>query len=125
MKKTFTKILSFCLSIAMILSVIVIGTVPAVAETPDEVQIEEIDDSTIIENANSLANGVQAYYKDITQQQYVGENQQMRFEYNLREKGNMQVASLKDKEGNSYFENSFDATCILPYSRKLYSKRIC
>lgn len=121
MKKKSTKSLSLILAFAMVIPMLCMGTLPAVAEDSTLGQVTPIDESLIIENADSLTNGAQAYYKDATKTHFVGENQQMRFEYALREKGNMQVTSLKDKDENSYFENSFDAFVTLNNGARNYA----
>ena len=124
MKTTSKRLLSMMLSLAMVIPAFAFGSIPAVAVSPEAQSTEEVqsvDDSTIIEKSDSLVNGVQAYYKNASKQFYVGENQQMYFEYSLREKGNMQISSLTDKEGNVYIANTLDAFVTLNGGMRNYA----
>lgn len=116
MKSRIIKAGSAMLSLAMLLPTLCVGALPVTAlneSSGTQVEINAVDSSLIIENADSLANGVQAYYKDASKNYFYAENQKMYLEYNLREDGNMQVSSLNDKDGNPYFVNSLDAFAVV------------
>ncbi len=122
MRKRPTKLLSLLMTVAMALPIFCIGTLPALAEE----RIVDVDEANtaIVENANSLANGVQAYFKDPSRNYFIVENQQMKFEYNLRdleESKKMQLVYLKDKAGNSYIENTMDAFVVTKGGETLYA----
>ncbi len=118
MKKFSTRILTVTLSIAMLLSSFCIGVLPAVAAG----EITPIDESVIIENADSLANGVQAYFADENREQFIVKNQQMNLTYELNAEGNKQVASLTTKDGTkTYIENTMDAFVTIDGKDRIYA----
>ena len=120
MKKMSVRLTSVLLALAMLASTVSLGIIPVAAA--EERQTTNVDSSTIIENADSLANGVQAYFKDADRDNFIVENQQMKFEYNLREEKNMLLAYLKDKAGNSYIENTLDAFVVMSgESERIYA----
>ena len=68
----------------------------------------ECDDALIIEGAEKLANGVNAYYTDGNRLGFVTENQNMKLTYSNDMLAERKVTSLTDKKGNKYIENTMD-----------------
>ena len=62
----------------------------------------------IIEHANSLANGVQAYYTDAGRTHHSIKNQEMTLTFARTITEDQQVASIKNTQGKSYIENTMD-----------------
>ena len=60
----------------------------------------------IIENANALANGVEAYFTGSERNEYAVENKNTVINYSLLNGGASTVAAITDKNGNSYIENT-------------------
>ena len=77
-------------------------------DSREPTSIENIENGLLIENAYSLANGVNACFKDEKRTEFFGENRQMKFEYALAGHADQQVTYLKNTKGNSYIENTFD-----------------
>lgn len=66
------------------------------------------DEALIIENAYSLANGVQAYFSDATRKEMTFENLNMSLEYALSSDQPQLVTSISNKNGNAYIQNTMD-----------------
>ena len=106
----------------MVIPMLCAGTLPAVAEDITDGQATPGDESLIIENADSLANGVQAYFVDENREQFIVKNQQMNLTYELNAEGNKQVASLTTKDGTkTYIENTMDAFVTIDGKDRLYA----
>ena len=58
--------------------------------------------------ANSLANGVNAYFDNGNRDHFYVKNQNMTLEYNLGALDNKQIGSIKNTQGQSYFEETMD-----------------
>ena len=83
--------------------------------------VQQEKDIDVIQNANDLANGVQSYYKDFTARSFYVENQNMSFEYALSSIQDTSVLSLKNTQGKTYIENTFDAFVRLTDGSVYYS----
>lgn len=66
------------------------------------------ENAELIQNANNSINKVNAYFSDHKHTEFVLENTNMSFAYNIADKGNMCVARLVNSSGNKYFENTMD-----------------
>ena len=64
--------------------------------------------SATIEYANSLANGVQAFYTDASRKYHSVKNQEMTLTFARSITDDQQVASIKNTQGKSYIENTMD-----------------
>lgn len=62
----------------------------------------------IIENAYSLANGVNAYFTSSERKSFVIENQHISFDYTLKHSDIQQVKSIKNTQGVPYIEDTMD-----------------
>jgi hypothetical protein len=98
-------------------------------ETEDETEtrvpasIENVEHGDIIENAVSLANGVNAYFKDGKRTEFLGENQQMKFEYPLAGYTDQQVTYLQNTQGKNYIENTFDVFVKMKNGNTFYASK--
>ncbi len=70
--------------------------------------IDEIQNGTLIQNAQSLINGVNAYFNDGKRTDFTLENQKMSLEYALASYKQQKVTALKNTQGKSYIENTAD-----------------
>ncbi len=70
--------------------------------------IEDMDNGTLIQNAQELANGVNAYFNDGNRLDFTLENQKMYLEYALASHKKQQVTALKNSTGNIYIANTAD-----------------
>ncbi len=77
-------------------------------------------EAAMIENANKLANGVQAYFPNPDRTSFAFENQEMYLEYMLSSSKNQQVSVLKNKSGHSYIEDTMDVYVRMKESGKTY-----
>ena len=65
--------------------------------------------SPLVQNANSLANGVNAYFEQSSNRgNVIIENQNMTLNYGVSSFYDQQVAYIKNQNGGSYIENTFD-----------------
>ena len=65
-------------------------------------------DALLIENANRLANKVNAHYSDGERKSFVTENRNMAITYSTDMLSERKVLALTDKSGNKYLENTMD-----------------
>ncbi len=94
-------------------------------ETTDEEKVEvtlpeNSREAAMIENANKLANGVQAYFPYPDRTGFAFENHEMYLEYMLSSSKDQQVTALKNKDGHSYVENTMDVYVRMKDSGKTY-----
>ena len=98
-------------------------------ETGDETEsnapasIENIENGLLIENAYALSNGVNAYFKDGKRTEFLGVNQNMVFEYGLAGHYDQQLTYLKNTNGNSYIENTFDVFVKMKNGNTFYASK--
>ncbi len=64
--------------------------------------------AALIENADALKNGVNAYFPYPNRTHFAFENLEMVLDYALNSAEDQQVASLKNKDGQTYLENTMD-----------------
>ena len=86
-----------------------------------EVSIADIKNGLLIENANKLANGVNAYFTDGKRTDFALENQNMSLEYALANYKAQLVTSLKNAEGNSYLESTMDVFVKMKGGKTFYA----
>ena len=80
------------------------------SETEEE-SVEPLIDgeyAALIENANSLKNGVQAYFTDASRDYFALENSEMKFSYSLRSSSKQLISELTNSKGVPYIENTMD-----------------
>ena len=82
------------------------------AESETDVKTEapklEGDHALLIENADALANKVQAYFTDPARTHFTIENTEMMLTYAVDPQMDKQVSSLTDKSGNPYLKDTMD-----------------
>ena len=83
--------------------------------------IADIKNGLLIENANKLANGVNAYFTDGKRTDFALENQNMSLEYALANYKTQLVTSLKNAEGNSYLESTMDVFVKMKGGKTFYA----
>lgn len=66
------------------------------------------ENAPLIENADRLANGVQAFYSDPNRSAYTLVNQNMELHYNLTAGKGQMVTALQNAKGATYLENTMD-----------------
>ncbi len=66
------------------------------------------ENALIVENADNLKNGVQAYFSDGDRTHVTFENLEMSMEYTLSNDYAQQVTFLKNNKGKTYLENTMD-----------------
>ena len=81
---------------------------------------EDSREAAMIENANKLANGVQAYFPYPDRTSFALENREMYLEYMLSSANDQLVTALKSKDGHSYIENTMDVYVRMKDSGKSY-----
>ncbi|MBQ8407964.1 MAG: hypothetical protein IJY39_03790 [Clostridia bacterium] len=91
------------------------------SETVPEIVIEG-DYADTIMAANKLADGVQAYY-DAARKKYTVVNQNMTLEYPLTSAVDQVVSSIKNKDGNSYIENTMDVFVKMTSGKTYYASQ--
>ena len=77
-------------------------------EAPTPPDLSKIGNGLLISHANSLMNGVNAYFTDGKRTDFMLENQNMSLEYALTASKYQAITSLKNKAGNSYIEGTAD-----------------
>lgn len=87
----------------------------------DPPSVDEIKNGLLIENANALKNGVNAYFTDGKRTDFVLENQNMTLEYALAAFNDQQITTLKSKEGKTYIENTCDVFVKMANGNVFYS----
>ncbi len=75
----------------------------------------------IIENADSLKNGVTAYFTDASRNYFAFENQEMVLNYALAAHDKQQVTSLTNTDGRSYIENTMDVFVTMKNGKTFYA----
>ena len=83
----------------------------------------DCDNAELIEYANSIANGVNAYYPDGTRQSFVFENKNMSIQYALSPTVDQQVTVLKNSKGKVYLENNMDVFVRTTEGKTLYASK--
>ena len=137
MKKNRIKAISLLLALVMLIGIFTACT-PAEDETTSDTQVSETEalgsesasDSTeeteseseteielielsgengaLIQHADSLANGVQAYFTDASRTHFSYRNQEMTLNYARSNNGKKLVESIKNTKGKSYVEQTMD-----------------
>ena len=77
------------------------------SETEEVVKLEG-KHAELIENAYSLANGVNAYFESSKHKSFIFENQEMTLSYGKDNEKPQLVESLQNKKGNAYVSNTMD-----------------
>ena len=85
--------------------------------------IDEIAHGTLISNANSLANGVNAYFTDGNRTDFALVNQNMMLEYALAAGKTQQISSIVNKGGNAYISNTSDVFVKMADGNVFYASR--
>ena len=70
--------------------------------------LADVENGELIEHADKLANGVQAYFSDASRDKFVVENRNMTLEYLTDAFDDQYVSAIKNKDGFSYIENTMD-----------------
>lgn len=81
------------------------------------------DNADVIERAEILANGVQAYHKGVNRDEYVIENNNMTLTYPLVSTMNQQVGSLTTKSGKSYITDTMDVFVTMTDGKTYYASQ--
>ena len=90
---------------------------------PEPIKSLDSNEVLMIENANKLANGVQAYFSDATRTKMTFENLNMSLEYAVTSEQPQQVTVLKNKNGNSYIENTMDVFITMENGKTYYGSK--
>ena len=90
---------------------------------PDETEEASYDGirTDVVELGNTLSNQVQSYYKDSDRNVFVMENRDTVISYNLNRYLGCHVASITDKDGNTYIQNTLDVFVKTIDGNKYYS----
>ena len=78
------------------------------SETAPPATLEGTPNGELIENANALANGVNAYFTDGKRTDFALENQNMTLKYALANCYDQQITSLVNKDGKAYITDTAD-----------------
>ena len=109
---TLQKIIAACLSVSLVFSFIpcVVALDSAVPTEQNAVSesLSNSESSAVIENANNLANKVNAYYTDGERLGFVTENSNMKLTYSNDMLSERKVTALTDKNGNPYLTDTMD-----------------
>ena len=81
------------------------------------------DEADVIERADHLANGVQAYHKGVDRDEYVIENTNMTLTYPLVNTMNQQVSSLTTKDGRTYITDTMDVFVTMTNGKTYYASQ--
>ena len=94
-------------------------------EVPDSPKIEVVKNEydKIIDNAYSLSNGVQGYFSNEKRTHLVLENQQVELVYARANSEEQLITSLKNKNGQSYIENTMDAFVTMNNGNTFYASQ--
>lgn len=92
-------------------------------ETTEEttVSIADMENGLLIENANNLANGVNAYFTDGKRTDFALENQNMSLEYALANHKDQLVTSLQNAEGKTYLQSTMDVFVKMKNGNTFYA----
>ena len=96
-------------------------TTSAPIEDETNASIADLEYGPMIENAYSLANGVNAYFADGRRTDFVLENQNMSLEYALANYKDQLVTSLKNAEGQSYLQSTMDVFVKMKSGKTFYA----
>ena len=114
-KKALALLLSLTLGFSFIPSVFATGELSETDEIiPSAEQVEQgtealtTTDAPEIEDANSYANEVNAYFTDGERLGFVTENSNMKLTYSTDMLSERKVTSLTDKNGNPYLTDTMD-----------------
>ena len=77
----------------------------------------------VIQNANSLANGVQDYYSRENVGAYYIQNQNMTLDYAVASTYDQQILGLKSAKGKTYIENTFDVFVRMKDGNTYYTSK--
>ncbi len=81
----------------------------------------EGEHAALIETADKLKNGVQAYFTDGKRNAFKFENLEMSLEYALRNNEQLLVTSLQNKKGKTYLENTMDVFVQMKDGKTYYA----
>ncbi len=81
------------------------------------------EDADVIERAEILANGVQAYHKGVNRNEYVIENTNMTLTYPLVSTMDQQVSSLTTKDGRAYITDTLDVFVTMTNGKTYYASQ--
>ena len=70
--------------------------------------VAEYPHADIIDLTNNYANGVQSYFASSSWEMFIVENQNVSYAYSLPTEKEQYVSYIKNKQGNSYIENTMD-----------------
>lgn len=94
------------------------------AETEEETYPEaEGENGLLIQNANNSINNVNAYFADILHKEFVLENTQMSFAYNISDINDMQFSYIKNSNGNAYIESTMDVFVRMKSGETFYTSK--
>ena len=95
------------------------------AETSETSGIDVVENEydPIIDNAYSLSNGVQGYFTNAQRTHLVLENQQIELTYARANSKDQLVTALKNKNGNSYIENTMDVFVTMKNGNTFYASQ--
>ncbi len=83
----------------------------------------EGDHAALIEHADALKNGVNAYFPYPDRTHFTFENLEMSLDYALNSAEDQQVVSLKNKDGKTYLENTMDVFVTMKDGKSYYASR--
>ena len=94
------------------------------SEEGEEIPVESLtgEHAELIENADSLKNGVTAYYESGDRESVVFENLEMLLGYSLASGSSQQVTVLANKSGNAYVTDSMDVFVRMTDNKTYYAK---
>ena len=93
-------------------------------EAADTETTERETASPVIENANALANGVNAYFEQGTNRNnFIIENQNMLLNYAVSPFSSQTVSYIKNPSGNIYIEDTFDVFVTMEGGKTFYASK--
>ncbi len=92
------------------------------SETVSDIILEG-EHAEFIQYANSLANGVNAYFPNADRDSFVIENQNMVLDYALKHYDDQQVHYIQSKNGNTYIENTMDVFVKMTNGSTFYASK--
>lgn len=87
------------------------------------IEVVENQYDAVIDNAYGLSNGVQGYFTNEQRTHLVLENQQIELTYARANSKDQLITSLKNKNGNSYIENTMDAFVTMKNGNTFYASQ--
>ena len=94
-----------------------------IGEDTQSPSLDGISNGAIIENANALMNGVQAYFPYPDRSHFAFENKEMSLDYALSNNEDQQVTSLKNKDGHTYISNTMDVFVTMENGKTYYASK--